>query len=81
MRRSLSTGSSSLSQPFNLPNGNFSLCFSEASLLFYILSLETLASHASPFFLIYAFKYLIYAKQSFLSALKVRNVVKGSPGL
>lgn len=80
MRRSLSIGSSSLSQPFNLPNGNFSLCFL-SSLLFYILSLETLASHASPFFLIYAYKYLIYAKQSFLSALKVRNVVKGSPGL
>ena len=76
LRCSLSTCSSSLSQPFNLPNGNFSLCFSEASLLFYILSFKTLASHASPFFLIYTYKHLIYARQSLLSALKVRNVVK-----
>ena len=61
--------------------GIFPCVFVKPLCYFILCPLETLASHASPFFLIYAYKYLIYAKQSFLSALKVRNVVKGSPGL
>lgn len=76
---SLSTLFSGLSHLSNLPNVNIPQVISRASLMFYLCSLETLASHVHPFVLICIYKYWISTQSPhYLVHWELRGWVRGS---